>query len=275
MSRNHALLQAEAAELLAEVRRRRPLIHHITNWVTIAECAALVRAFGAAPVMAHAIEEAAEMTALADALVLNIGTLDRPVLEAMKRAALAANRKGIPIVLDACGAGATLFRDQACRELLRTAQVDVLKGNASEIAKLAGAAVVTRGVDSGAVEHDDFAGLVLALARTRQATVVVTGKVDWIAGPDGRLFHVANGHALMGECVGTGCMAASAIGSFAAVAPHGLAAAAAAGLACYEIAGENAAAAAAGPADFKIRLLDAVRNLVPAQLAGRVKITAA
>ena len=275
MKKPNGLAPVDAAGLLTEVRGRRPLIHHITNWVTISECAAVVRAFGAAPVMAHAIEEAGEMTLLADALVLNIGTIDRPVLEAMKRAALAANRKGIPIVLDACGAGATLFRDQACRELLRTAHVDLLKGNASEIAKLAGGAVLTRGVDSGAIERVDLETLVQTLARTQDATVIVTGKVDLVCSPDGALLHVANGHPLMAECVGTGCMAASAIGTFAAVKPQALAAAAAAALACYEIAAENAAPAARGPADFKSRLLDAVSHLAPEHLAGRVRITAA
>lgn len=272
MSSPASVVPVDAAALLAAVRARRPLVHHITNWVTISECAAVTRAFGAAPVMAHAVEEAAEMTSLADALVLNIGTLDRPVVEAMKRAAQAANRKGIPVVLDACGAGATPFRDQACRELLETARLDVLKGNASEIARLAGAAVQTRGVDSGTVEHD-LEALVRGLAAARKATVVVTGKVDLVADAAGGVYHVANGHPLMGECVGTGCMAASAIGVFAAVSPRDLAAGAAAGLACYEIAAELVAHATAGPADFKLRLVDAIHHLRAENVTARVKIT--
>ncbi len=247
-------------------------MHHLTNWVTISECAAVVRAFGAAPVMAHAVEEAAEMAALAGAVVLNIGTLDRTMIEAMKLAAAAANRKGIPVVLDACGAGATPFRDQACRELLAAARIDVLKGNASEIARLAGADVQTRGVDAGVVAADDLETLARGLAAARNATVVVTGKIDLVVAPDGTIYRVANGHPLMGECVGTGCMASSAIGTFAAVCPENLPAAAAAGLACYEIAAELAVPAVAGPADFKLRLLDAIHHLTPEDVARLVRI---
>ncbi len=264
----------DVAGLLAAVRRRRPLVHHITNWVTISECADLVRAFGAAPVMAHAVEEVADMVGLADALVLNIGTIDTPVLAAMIRAAVAANEKGIPVVLDACGAGATPFRDRVCQELLDAARLDVLKGNASEVARLAGIAVRTRGVDSGTVTAE-LNDLARTLAQARHLTVVITGKEDVVAGADGTLWRVANGHPLMGECVGTGCMAASAIGAFAAVAPKDLPAAAAAGLAAYEIAGELAAAGARGPADFKQRLLDAVHALTPDQVTERSRILAA
>ncbi|MFH1351952.1 MAG: hydroxyethylthiazole kinase, partial [bacterium] len=105
-------------ELLEKVRKEKPLVHHLTNWVTIYDCANIVKVFGASPVMAHAKEEVADMASMASALVLNIGTLTGEFIEAMKIAAKAANKKGIPVVLDVCGAGATKFRDEKSLEIL-------------------------------------------------------------------------------------------------------------------------------------------------------------
>src|SRR5512145_3155813 len=97
---------------LLAVREKRPVVHHLTNWVTIYDCAQVVKTLGASPVMAHAPEEVAEMAQLASALVLNIGTLTTGMVEAMTLAARSANQKGIPVLLDPCGAGATRMRDQ-------------------------------------------------------------------------------------------------------------------------------------------------------------------
>src|SRR5512135_15056 len=102
--RSSAALHPSPSELLDRVRRQKPVVHHLTNWVTIYDCAQVVKTLGASPVMAHAREEVAEMAQIASALVLNIGTLTVEMVEAMKLAAQSANRKGIPVVLDACGA---------------------------------------------------------------------------------------------------------------------------------------------------------------------------
>ncbi|MBU1006034.1 MAG: hydroxyethylthiazole kinase, partial [Candidatus Omnitrophica bacterium] len=138
--------------ILEKVREEKPLVHHLTNWVTIYDCANIVKVFGGAPVMAHAPEEAADMAELSSALVLNIGTLTSDFIESMKIAAKAANKKGIPVTLDICGAGATKFRDEKCFELLKDAKIDIIKGNASEVARIAGEDVRTKGVDSSKVE---------------------------------------------------------------------------------------------------------------------------
>ncbi len=246
------------SEILGRVRQEKPLIHHITNWVTIYDCANMTRAFGALPVMAHAPEEAAEMAGIASALVLNIGTLTTELVESMLLAARSANRKGIPVVLDAVGVGATRFRDMKAAEILDSVRVDVIKGNASEIARLAGEKAVTRGVESTEIETDLIA-VAKKLSRERSSTVVITGEEDIIARDD-RIFLVKNGHAIMGSIVGTGCMAASVIGAFASV-ERDFARAAAAALACYGIAGELAAARSDGPGSFKERFYDAVYNL--------------
>jgi hydroxyethylthiazole kinase len=248
----------KVSELLNRVREQKPVVHHLTNWVTIYDCANIVKVFGASPVMAHAPEEVAEMTGIASALVLNIGTLTVDFIESMKKAAKAANRKGIPVVLDICGAGATKLRDEKCLELLNETKIDIIKGNASEVARVAGENVKTKGVDAADVGRDLFE-IAKNLARKQACTVVITGKEDIVT--DGKtVYTVKNGEQMMTHVVGTGCMAASVIGTFAAVEKD-LACAAAAGLACYEIAAEIAAKTAGGPGTFKEKLFDAVYKL--------------
>ena len=245
-------------ELLERVRRQKPVVHHLTNWVTIYDCAQVVKTLGASPVMAHAREEAAEMAQIASALVLNIGTLTIDFVEAMKLAAQSANKKGIPVVLDVCGAGATALRDRKCLELLDQVRIGVIKGNASEVARVSGESVKTRGVDATEV-GGDLILLAEKLADQHKATVVITGKVD-IATDGKTTYLVKNGHPMMTHLVGTGCMATSVIGAFAAVEPD-LSLAAACALACYEIAAEVAAEKASGPASFKERLFDCLYTL--------------
>jgi hydroxyethylthiazole kinase len=247
-----------AYELLERVRRKRPVIHHLTNWVTIYDCAQITKTLGASPVMAHAPEEAAEMTMIASALVLNIGTLTVDFIQAMKLAAQAANRKGIPVILDVCGAGATSLRDAKVFELLDQVKINIIKGNASEIARVGGQNVRTQGVDTTEVAGD-LKKVAQSLAVLRQATVVVTGQVDIVADPGGVTL-VKNGDALMSRVVGTGCMATSVIGAFAAVEPDSRQAATA-GLVCYEIAAELAVKQSQGPASFKQMLFDCLYSL--------------
>ena len=245
-------------DLLDRVRRQKPVVHHLTNWVTIYDCAQVVKTLGASPVMAHAREEAAEMAQIASALVLNIGTLTVDFVEAMKLATQSANKKGIPVVLDVCGAGATALRDRKCLELLDQVRIGVIKGNASEVARVSGESVKTRGVDATEV-GGDLILLAEKLADQHKATVVITGKVD-IATDGKTTYLVKNGHPMMTHLVGTGCMATSVIGAFAAVEPD-LSLAAACALACYEIAAEVAAEKASGPASFKERLFDCLYTL--------------
>ncbi|WP_394339380.1 hydroxyethylthiazole kinase, partial [Methanoculleus sp. UBA413] len=142
------------AGLLAAVRSHRPLVHHITNSVTINDCANITISAGAAPVMAEAPEEVAEMVSAAGALVLNIGTLSQGQVDAMLIAGRRANVLGIPVILDPVGAGATRFRTETAWRLLDSLDVAVLKGNAGEIGVLAGTGGSVRGVDSGGIAGD-------------------------------------------------------------------------------------------------------------------------
>jgi len=241
---------------LKAVREKRPLVHHLTNWVTIYDCAQVVKSFGASPVMAHAPEEVAQMVGLASALVLNIGTLTADFIESMKIAARAASSRNIPVVLDVCGAGATAFRDRKSSELLEGKHISIIKGNSSEIARIAGWDVRTRGVDAAHVGAD-LHKIATALARQRNCTVVITGKEDIITNAK-TTYVVRNGSEILTHVVGTGCMATSVIGTFTGASPHDITAAAAAGLSCYEIAAELAVKKSSGPASFKQHLFDCI-----------------
>ena len=208
--------------------------------------------------MAHAAEEVADMASIASALVLNIGTLTRDFVDSMIKAALSANSKGIPVVLDVCGAGATPFRDDMCFRILNECRIDVIKGNCSEIAKIAGENVITKGVDSGEVTAD-MKKLAFALAKSKDSIVVVTGAVDIVT--DGKLiYEIFNGHEMMSHVVGTGCMATSVIGTFAAISQNRLEAIVS-GLCCFEIAAELAVSKGAGPGSFINMVFDEIYSL--------------
>jgi hydroxyethylthiazole kinase len=251
-------LKIDAYALLEKIRAQKPVIHHLTNLVTIYDCANVVKVLGASPVMAHARAEVAEMAQIAAALVLNIGTLTPEFVEAMKIAALSANSKGIPVILDVCGAGATTLRDRKCFELLDQVRIDLIKGNVSEIARISGERVRTKGVDATQVEQN-MMGVAQKLARESKCTVAVTGEEDIVT--DGRkLYLIKNGHPLMASIVGTGCMATSVIGAFAAVEPD-LALAATAALVCFEVAAECAVEGASGPGTLKERIFDCLFHL--------------
>jgi len=249
----------DTASLLKAIRAKKPLVHHITNWVTIYDCANIVRAIGALPVMAHAKEESAEMQSISSSLVLNIGTLTPELVESMILAAKKANELGHPIVLDIVGVGATRFRTDKALEIMDSVHIDIVKGNSSEIAKLAGADVLTKGVEAIEVKGNLF-DLAKGLAKKYKCTVVVTGAEDIVASAKGTGFVVKNGHSLLGEFVGTGCMAASLLGCFAAV-EEDYAIASAAALSYYGIAAELASKKAIKPAAFKQELFDQLHSL--------------
>lgn len=240
--------------LILKMRERRPLIHHITNWVTIYDCAQITRAAGALPVMAHAKEEVEEMVSLASALVINIGTLTPELIESAILAQNRANERGIPVVLDAVGAGATRLRTESAIKIMNNG-ISVLKGNSGEIATLAGSNAEVRGVESMGVEGD-ITDIAEKLAADRNIVVAVTGKEDIVT--DGkRMAKVLNGHELMGMVVGTGCMATSVIGSFLAVSGDVFTGTLYA-LSAYGIAGEIAAEDSNAPMEFKHRLMDSM-----------------
>jgi hydroxyethylthiazole kinase len=264
-----AITPAVSAALLARVRERRPLIHHITNIVTANDVAAVTLALGASPVMAHAPQEVEEMVASAGALALNIGTPTVHSFEAMLLAGHRANTAGIPIVLDPVGVGATAFRTTQALRLLAELRIACVRGNAGEIAALAGRAGGVRGVDAtGRIEEVDR--LAQELARRTHAIVAATGPVDVLT--DGaRVLRIENGHPLLAQITGSGCMATAAVAAFIAVDADYLAAATG-GLVCFEIAAELGAEPAEGPGTFRPALLDALAALDGLEVIGRARI---
>jgi hydroxyethylthiazole kinase len=256
---------------LRTLRERRPLVHQITNYVVMNETANATLALGALPVMAHAREEVEEMTGLAGALVLNIGTLSEHWVEAMLAAGRAANARGVPVVLDPVGAGATRYRTETAHRILAEVDVTVLRGNAGEVATLVGVEAEVRGVESIASGRD--AGeLAHAAARSLGVVASVTGPVDHVSDGE-RTLAVANGHELLAAVTGTGCMSSALTGCFLAAKPEAPLEAAAEALAAFGVAAEDAAAGARGPGTFHAGLYDALAALDPGSLDGRARIS--
>ncbi len=254
---------------LATIRERKPLVHQITNYVVMNETANATLALGALPVMAHAKEEVEEMASVAGALVLNIGTLSQPWIEAMLLAAKAANQAGVPVVLDPVGAGATRLRTETAKRILDEAEIAVVRGNPAELATLAGRQAEIRGVESIGASTSG-SELAIAAATELGCVTAVTGPVDHVS--DGtRLISVANGHELLGTVSGTGCMATAITGCFLAVARDRPLEAAAEALVAFGVAGEDASRGAKGPGTFHVALYDALYNLDPETIDSRAK----
>jgi hydroxyethylthiazole kinase len=260
-----------AGDTLRVVRARKPLVHQITNYVVMNETANATLALGALPVMAHAREEVEEMVGLAGALVLNIGTLSPHWVDAMIAAGRRANESGIPVVLDPVGAGATSYRTETAKRILREVDVTVLRGNTGEVATLVGVDAEVRGVESIGAGGDP-AELARAAARTLGLVVSVTGPVDRVS--DGEsVLAVANGHELLARVTGTGCMSSALTGCFLAAKADAPLEAAAEALAAFGVAGEDAARSAHGPGSFHVNLYDALAALDPETLDERARIS--
>ena len=256
---------------LASIRERKPLVHQITNYVVMNETANATLALGALPVMAHALEEVEEMAAAASALVLNIGTLSPPWVEAMLAAGRSANAAGVPVVLDPVGAGATSYRTETARRILDEVDVAVVRGNAAELATLAGRTAEIRGVESiGASES--AAELASAAATALGVVVAITGEVDCVSDGD-QTIAIANGDPLLARITGSGCISTALTGCFLAVRPDAPLAGAAEALVALGVAGEDAARDAKGPGSFHAALYDALAGLEPATLDERAKVS--
>jgi hydroxyethylthiazole kinase len=262
-------LGERAGQLLVELRRRRALVHNITNYVVMDFSANALLAVGASPVMAHAVGEVREMVALAGALVINIGTLSTPWIEAMFVAGREARERGVPIVIDPVGAGATQLRTDTALKLIEELKPAVVRGNASEILSLGRAGGQTRGVDSTR-GVDEAQATALQLASAWHTCVAVTGPEDFIT--DGkRRFDVANGHPLMARVTGTGCVASALTGAFLAVEKDAVVAAACA-LVVYGVAGEMAAAGAPHPGTFRVRMIDALDAITAESVVAQARV---
>jgi hydroxyethylthiazole kinase len=251
------------------IRAEAPLVHNVTNYVVMNTTANALLAAGASPVMAHAVEEVEEMVGIARALVLNIGTLDAGWVASMTKAGLAASARGIPIVLDPVGAGATTYRTAVATRLLAEVRPTIVRGNASEIRALVLAERGTRGVDSA---HDTAEAVEAGreLARRASCVVSISGAVDVITDGE-RVARVHNGVPLLARITGSGCTATALTGAFAAVGGSPFVAATHA-MAFLGIAGEIAAERAAGPGTLQAYLFDALAGITREDVERRARI---
>jgi hydroxyethylthiazole kinase len=251
------------------VRLHQPVVHAITNFVTADDVAGVLRAIGGRPIMAVSGEEVCEIVAQADALLLNLGTPTPERIEAMLMAGREANRLHKPVVFDPVGAGSSRFRMDSCGRILSELKLALIKGNPAEIGVLAGMGGRLRGVDavSGPADLRQSAAV---LSNKSGAAVVVTGSQDIVVDGE-QAMAIENGHPIMAEVIGTGCMLGAIIAAFLAVA-EGRMRAASAALVCFGIAGQRAAARAEGIGTFKAAFLDSLSSLTPEELRVGMKI---
>lgn len=256
--------------LLNQVRQQIPLVHQITNYVTVNDCANITLALGGSPVMADDLAEVADMVNLASALVLNIGTLNNRTIDSMIRAGQKANKQGIPVVFDPVGVGATQFRINTAQKIIQQVQLAVIRGNLSEIKTLAGLETQARGVDAVEVIGNDAEELASKLARQFSTVIAITGATDIVS--DGvRNCRITNGHPMLTRVTGTGCMTTALIGTYAGVTQDAYHAAMA-GILTMGIAGEKAYTVAQTPGSFRIGIFDAIASLSTLDLLTRGKI---
>ena len=271
MTNADSLPERLGRDLLA-LRERAPLVHNITNFVVMNVTANALLALGASPIMAHAVEELDDLLGFASALVLNIGTLDPAWIASMQQAAALAEAKGVPIVLDPVGAGASRLRTATALALLQKGRPAIVRANPSEILALAGAAGVTKGVDSTNTSGEAEAAA-RTLAQSAGCTVAVSGAVDFIT--DGTTsWRLSGGSPLMPRITGMGCTATALVGAFAGICATPLQAAVA-GMAVMKVAAEIAAESAEGPGTQQLYFLDALHLLTPEDLIRRIRLARA
>ena len=265
-------LKAYAAEKLARIREQAPLVHNITNFVVMNSSANILLAMGASPVMAHCRAEVEEMVAMAGALVLNIGTLEEAWIESMITAARAANAKGVPVILDPVGSGATRLRTEAVKTIMKESRIAVLRGNCSEILSLGSEAVRTKGVDSSLALSDEMVAIAGQMAVDLECVVAMSGAEDCIT--DGRqVFRIRNGHPVMTKVTGLGCGLSAVAGAFCAVEQTDFAKAAAAAFGYYGVCADLAAGESDLPGSFFTAFIDRLYDTGKDQIQSLLETT--
>lgn len=250
---------------LTNVRETNPLVHCITNFVTVNDCANIVLACGGSPTMAHHEDETAEITSGCKSLVLNMGNVQD--VQAMINAGIAANRLSHPVILDPVGVGASTLRKNVFKELSSSFQISVIRGNASEIKSLATGAATASGVDAAKEDRiteesvGSFITMAKGLAATLGCVISISGQLDIVASAD-KAYVISNGCADMSRITGTGCMLTSMIGAFCGANPDHMLEATAAAVTVMGVAGdiakEKTEAASGGTMTFRLHMIDAV-----------------
>ena len=260
--------------MLENVRNAQPLIHNITNYVTVNDCANILLACGASPIMADDKDEVEEITSICGGLNINIGPLNSRTIESMLLAGKRANELSHPVVLDPVGVGASTLRTRTALKLLEGVKFTVIRGNISEIKTLAGKSAATKGVDADIADKvteeklDEAVAWVKAYARQAGSVVAITGAIDIVA--DGqKAYCIRNGHPMMSTITGTGCQLSAMTAAYVTANPDHPLEAAAAAVCAMGLAGEIAHARLTpqdGNSTYRNYIIDAIYNMTPEQL---------
>ncbi len=263
------------SNMLKNVRENHPLIHNITNYVTVNDCANVLLACGASPIMADDREEVAEITTICAVLNINIGTLNGRTIESMYLAGKQANALGHPVVLDPVGAGASGLRTRTALGLLEQVKFAVIRGNISEIKTLASGSGTTKGVDADLADRVTEENLDTAVAFAKEfaartgAVVAITGAIDIVADRE-KAYCIRNGHPMMSAITGTGCQLSALTAAFVTANPDHPLEAAAAAVCTMGYAGQLAQGrlgAGDGNSSYRNYIIDAIYNMTPELLA--------
>lgn len=256
-------------EMLKNVRKTTPLVHNITNYVTVNDCANALIAIGGSPIMSDDIEDVRDITAICNALNINIGTLNSNTIPSMFEAGIVSNKLNHPVILDPVGAGASKLRTETAKELINNVKFSVIRGNISEIKALALGDAKTQGVDADVADRvtteniDRAISFAKDFAKKTGATVVITGEIDIVADKD-VAYTVTNGHSIMSKITGSGCMLSAIIGAFIGANPHNITDAALSAVCVMGICGERAYFRLNkndGNATFRTYLIDELYNI--------------
>ncbi len=261
-------------EILTNVRSTTPLIHNITNYVTVNDCANILLGCGGSPIMADDINEAADMTSICGGLCINIGTLNASTIPSMLAALKRANELSHPAVLDPVGAGATALRTETANKLLEAGQFSVIRGNISEIKALALNTGTTKGVDADVADKvteenlDKTIEFVKAYAKKTNSVIAVTGAIDIVADSK-KAYCIRNGHAMMSSITGTGCQLSAMTAAYITANRENVLEATAAAVCAMGLCGEIAQKRMSekdGNSSYRNYIIDAVYNLTPEEL---------
>ena len=256
------------SSFMDKVRAKNPLVHVITNYVTVNDCANVAICAGGSPIMTDEMKDVVDISRISSAVVLNMGTLNVRTVESMLLAGKIANENDVPVIFDPVGAGASRYRNEVAERILKKVKVAVIKGTGGEIGFLSGVGGVVKGVDSVSTSNEEQA--VKSLAQRYNCVVAMSGKTDYVS--DGKTtLKLSNGHDLMGCVSGTGCMLSAVVGSY--VGANGASVdSVAAAITAFAVAGEIAGPDSAGPGTFKPKLLDALYNLTDEQFDSMKKV---
>ena len=266
-------------KMLENVRATRPLVHNITNYVTVNDCANILLACGGSPIMADDVNEVEEITSVCGGLNINIGTLNSRTIEAMLVAGKKANELGHPILLDPVGAGASKLRTETALRIVKETKLAVIRGNISEIKTLAAGSGTTKGVDADtadAVTEETLDGAVAFAKKTARAlgtVIAITGAIDIVTDGE-KAYCIRNGHPMMSSITGTGCQLSAMTAAYITANPEHPLEAAAAAVCAMGLAGEIAyrrLSAEDGNSTYRNYIIDAIFRLTPEQLEGGAK----